>query len=189
MNKEFKGRPSDTVIFIKTFMLSFFVMLAVISAVIAYILMPLVDSMEKSKKIKVGDAEITPRDFLVKVVPSPIETAGAMKGQGCAGTWVTGEKDGMKRSVYLYQVADNETCMSRYGTNSVVAQTAVGPVIMMELVAKGIWDLKGVHGPESFDPDPFVERLAKYEFPAGIREMDSEYEEMINEHKFVEILK
>lgn len=140
-------------------------------------------------KIKVGDAEIAPRDFLVKVVPNPIETAGQMKGKGCAGTWVTGEKDGKRRSVYLYQVADNEECMAKYGTNSVVAQTAVGPVIMMELVAKGIWDLKGVQGPESFDPDPFVERLAKYEFPAGIREMDSDYADMLNEQKMIDALK
>ena len=140
------------------------------------------------KMIKVGDSEISPRDFLVKVVPSPIELAPKMIGKGCAGTWVTGTKDGMKRSVYLYQVADNQECLKKYTTNSVVAQTAVGPVIMMELVAKGIWDLKGVHGPESFDPDPFVERLAKYEFPAGIREMDSEYSDALNEKKFLDAL-
>ncbi|WP_027400113.1 saccharopine dehydrogenase family protein, partial [Anaerovorax odorimutans] len=140
-------------------------------------------------KIKVGNSEITPRDFLVKVIPNPIEQANEMVGKGCAGTWVTGTKDGMRRSVYLYQVADNRECVSKYGTNSVVAQTAVGPVIMMELIAKGIWDIKGVHGPESFDPDPFVERLKKYEFPAGIREMDSEYSDHINEKKFLDALR
>jgi saccharopine dehydrogenase-like NADP-dependent oxidoreductase len=85
-------------------------------------------------------------------------------------------------------VADNQTCLKKYGTNSVVAQTAVGPVIMLELVDKGIWDLKGVHGPESFPPDPFIERLAKYEFPAGIREMDSEYAEMLNEKALLDAL-
>ena len=58
----------------------------------------------------------------------------------------------------------------------------------MELVAKGIWDIKGVHGPESFDPDPFVARLAKYEFPAGIREMDSEYSDELNEQSLVDML-
>lgn len=142
-----------------------------------------------TRKIKVGDSEITPRDFLVKVVPSPIELAPKMIGKGCAGTWVTGTKDGMKRSVYIYQVADNQECNKKYTTNSVVAQTAVGPVIMLELIAKGIWDLKGVHGPESFDPDPFVERLAKYEFPAGIREMDSEYADAMNEKGLLEALK
>jgi len=143
---------------------------------------------EAKEKVKVGDAEIAPRDFLVKVVPSPVESSNNMTGKGCAGTWVTGKKDGLSRSVYLYQVADNQECIKKYGTNSVVAQTAVMPVIMLELIAKGIWDLKGVHGPESFDPDPAIERLAKYEFPAGLREMDSEYSEMLNEKALLDPL-
>ncbi|MCL2493191.1 MAG: saccharopine dehydrogenase NADP-binding domain-containing protein [Clostridiales bacterium] len=136
---------------------------------------------EAKQKIKVGDSEIAPRDFLVKVVPSPVESSNNMTGAGCAGTWVTGKKDGLCRSVYLYQVADNQDCIKKYGTNSVVAQTAVTPVIMMELIAKGIWKLNGVHGAESFDPDPVVERFAKYGFPCGLREMDSEYAEKIAE--------
>jgi saccharopine dehydrogenase-like NADP-dependent oxidoreductase len=136
---------------------------------------------DAERKIKIGDSEITPRDFLVKVVPSPTLTSDAMTGSGCAGTWVTGLKDGKRRSVYLYQVADNQEFIRKYGTNSVVSQTAVGPVIMLELLAKGIWDLKGVHGPESFPPEPFVGLLAKYEFPAGLREMDSEYADSLNE--------
>ena len=136
---------------------------------------------EEKVKIQVGTELITPRDFLVKVVPNPIECSKKMTGVGCAGTWVTGTKDGLRRSVYLYQLADNQDCIKKYGTNSVVAQTAVTPVIMLELIAKGIWDLQGVHGPESFDPDPVIERLAKYEFPAGIREMASEYAETIEQ--------
>ncbi len=143
---------------------------------------------EAWEKIKVGSEEIAPRDFLVKVIPSPVEATMKMVGKGCAGTWVTGTKDGKRRSVYLYQVADNQECIEKYTTNSVVAQTAVAPVVMMELVAKGIWNQKGVYGPESFDPDPFVERLAKYEFPAGIREMDSEYADAMNEKKFTQVI-
>lgn len=141
---------------------------------------------EAHKKIKVGDTEIAPRDFLVKVIPDPQAVSENMIGKGCAGTWVTGKKDGMSRSVYLYQVADTQECRKRYGTNSVVAQTAVGPVIMMELVATGKWDLKGVHGPESFDPDPFVELLEKYEFPAGIQEKSSEYADMVQKKAFLD---
>lgn len=143
---------------------------------------------EAWEKIKVGDEEIAPRDFLVKVIPSPVEATLKMTGKGCAGTCVSGTKDGMRREVYLYQVADNQECIKKYTTNSVVAQTAVGPVIMMELVSKRIWNLKGVHGPESFDPDPFMERLAKYEFPAGIKEMESEYADAQNEKKLVDFI-
>jgi saccharopine dehydrogenase-like NADP-dependent oxidoreductase len=130
---------------------------------------------EARKTVKVGNSEITPRDFLVKVVPNPVESTLNMLGAGCAGTWVTGKKDGLRRSVYIYQVADNQECIKLYGTNSVVAQTGVNPVIITELVAKGIWDKKGVFGPEAFPAEPFVDRLAKYGFPAGLREMDSPY--------------
>ena len=146
-------------------------------------------SMDRADlKVKVGDSEITPRDFLVKVIKSPLDTAKKMVGKGCAGTWVTGTKDGLRRSIYLYQVADNQECLAKYGTNSVVSQTAVGPVIMMELVAKGIWNEPGVHGPESFDPDPFVERMAKYEFPAGLQEKDSPYAQMLQEKAVIKPL-
>ncbi len=143
---------------------------------------------DAERKIKVGSSEITPRDFLVKVVPDPLKLASKMVGKGCAGAWVTGTKDGLKRSVYLYQVADNQECYAKYGTNSVVAQTAFSPVIMLELIAKGIWNLKGVHGPESFDPDPFIERMAKYEFPGGMQEKDSEYSETLNREKLIKTI-
>ncbi|GHU51671.1 hypothetical protein FACS1894127_7960 [Clostridia bacterium] len=141
---------------------------------------------DKHCKVGIGNEEISPRDFLVRVIPSPVKTSGNMYGKGCAGTWVTGTKDGMRRSVYIYQVADNQECIKTFGTNSVVAQTAVGPVIMLELVAKGIWDLKGVHGPESFTAEPFIERMEKYGFPAGMREMDSEYADFLNEKRLME---
>lgn len=141
---------------------------------------------DAKKKIKVGKETITPRDFLVKVIPPPTgESTKHMLGSGCAGTWVRGTKDNKTRSVYLYQVADNQECIKKYGENSVVAQTAVAPVCMMELIATGKWKEKGVLGPESFDPDPFMPLLEKYEFPAGIREMDSEYADELNKKKLV----
>lgn len=143
---------------------------------------------DKHTMIKVGDSEICPRDFLVKVIPNPVDSTKNMTGKGCAGSWVTGTKDGKRRSVYLYQIADNQECIKKYTTNSVVAQTAVSPVIMLELLAKGIWGGTGVLGPESFDPDPYVERLAKYEFPAGLREMESEYLDAIDEKSFLETI-
>jgi saccharopine dehydrogenase-like NADP-dependent oxidoreductase len=94
-----------------------------------------------------------------------------MFGKTCAGTWVKGIKDGRPRQVYLYQVADNETCMRKYGVQAVVWQTAVNPVIAMELLEAGRWQGRGVRGPEAFDPDPFLELMAGYDFPYGLREM------------------
>ena len=143
----------------------------------------------KDIKVKVGDSEITPRDFLAKTAPDPLEIGKIMKGKGCAGTWVKGKKDGMERSIYLYQVADNQECLEKYGTQAVVAQTAFNPAIMMELIAKGIWKDAGVHGPENFDPDPFVERMSKYGFPGGLMEMDSEYKSKMEAEELMKTVK
>jgi saccharopine dehydrogenase-like NADP-dependent oxidoreductase len=40
----------------------------------------------------------------------------------------------------------------------------------MELLEKGVWNGAGVLGPEAFDPLPFMERMAGYGFPYGVRE-------------------
>jgi saccharopine dehydrogenase-like NADP-dependent oxidoreductase len=129
--------------------------------------------LDNKNRIRVGRVEVAPRDVVAACLPDPAHLGDRMFGKTCAGTWVKGEKDGRPREVYLYQVADNETCMARYGVQAVVWQTAVGPVIAMELLANGTWQGAGVLGPEAFDPDPFVERMAGFDFPYGIREMTS----------------
>jgi saccharopine dehydrogenase-like NADP-dependent oxidoreductase len=68
-------------------------------------------------------------------------------------------------------VVDNEWSMREYGSQAVVWQTAVNPVIAMELLANGVWKGTGVLGPEAFDPDPFVELMPGMDFPWGMREI------------------
>jgi saccharopine dehydrogenase-like NADP-dependent oxidoreductase len=94
-----------------------------------------------------------------------------MFGKTCAGTWVKGFKGGKPRQVYLYQVADNEECMQKFGCQAVVAQTAFNAVIGWDLLAHGIWKGVGVQGPEAFDPVPFMQKMADYGFPYDIKEM------------------
>jgi saccharopine dehydrogenase-like NADP-dependent oxidoreductase len=44
----------------------------------------------------------------------------------------------------------------------VVWQTAVNPVVALELLAEGTWSGAGVLGPEAFDAVPFLDRLGSY---------------------------
>jgi saccharopine dehydrogenase-like NADP-dependent oxidoreductase len=93
-----------------------------------------------------------------------------MRGRTCAGTWVTGTgNDGAPKEVYLYHVADNEETMRRDGAQAVVWQTAINPVIALELLAEGVWEGAGVLGPEAFDAVPFLDLLAEHGAPHGIR--------------------
>ena len=126
--------------------------------------------LDNKNKVRVGKVEVAPRDVVAACLPDPAHLGDRMFGKTCAGTWVKGVKDGKPREVYLYQVADNETCMARYGVQAVVWQTAVNPVIAMELLEAGTWRGTGVLGPEAFDPDPFLELMPAYDFPYGIRE-------------------
>ena len=128
-------------------------------------------NLSSAQKIKVTGVEVAPRDVVAACLTNPAYLGDKMHGKTCAGTWVKGVKDGRRRQVYLYQVADNQACMERYGVQAVVWQTAVGPVIAMDLLASGTWQGVGVLGPEAFDPDPFMAKMAQYDFPYGIREM------------------
>jgi saccharopine dehydrogenase-like NADP-dependent oxidoreductase len=127
--------------------------------------------LDNKNPIKVGGVKVAPRDVVAACLPDPAHLGDRMFGKTCAGTWVKGRKDGRPRQVYLYQVADNETCMKKYRVQAVVWQTAVNPVIAMELLEAGIWKGAGVFGPEAFDPDPFMQRMAAYDFPYGMKEM------------------
>ena len=123
--------------------------------------------------IDVKGCKVAPRDVVAACLPDPAHLGDQMFGKTCAGTWVKGTKDGKPRQVYLYQVADNETCMKNYGVQAVVWQTAVGPVIAWDLLQGGTWQGKGVLGPEAFDPDPFMDLMPKYDFPWGMKEMSA----------------
>jgi saccharopine dehydrogenase (NAD+, L-lysine forming) len=127
--------------------------------------------LDSKERIRVGDVDVAPRDVLASVLPNPAELGHLMHGKTCAGTWVTGMADGDRREVYLYHVADNAETMREYGNQAVVWQTAVNPVIAVELLATGGWHGTGVLGPEAFDAVPFLNLLADYGSHHGIVEM------------------
>ncbi|MDT0440432.1 saccharopine dehydrogenase C-terminal domain-containing protein [Streptomyces sp. NPDC005840] len=117
-----------------------------------------------------GAVSVSPRDVVAACLPDPATLGDRMRGKTCAGTWVRGTKDGAEREVYLYHVVDNEWSMAEYGSQAVVWQTAVNPVIALELLATGAWSGSGVLGPEAFPARPFLDLLTAYGSPWGLRE-------------------
>jgi saccharopine dehydrogenase-like NADP-dependent oxidoreductase len=117
-----------------------------------------------------GPAQVSPRDVVAAALPDPATLGDRMHGKTCAGTWVKGTKDGEPREVYLYHVVDNQWSMREYGSQAVVWQTAINPVVALELVATGTWTGTGVLGPEAFPAQPFLDLLGDYGSPWGMRE-------------------
>lgn len=137
--------------------------------------------LDKTQPIRVRSADgpvmVAPRDVVAAGLPDPATIGPRMTGKTCAGVWVTGTgKDGKPRSTYLYHVSDNEWTMAEYESQCVVWQTALNPVIALELLATGVWTGEGVLGPEAFDAKPFLDLMAApesdggYGQPWGIRE-------------------
>jgi len=119
--------------------------------------------LDSTRKVKVGGVEVAPRDVVAASLPDPATLGDRMHGKTCAGTYVTGlGKDGRPRATYLYHVVDNAWSMREYGSQAVVWQTAVNPVVALELLAQGVWSGTGVLGPEAFDPLPFLDRLGTH---------------------------
>jgi saccharopine dehydrogenase-like NADP-dependent oxidoreductase len=127
--------------------------------------------LDRTEKVRVAGVEVSPRDVVAACLPDPAGLGDRMRGKTCAGTWVKGiGKDGSPREVYLYHVVDNEWSMREYGSQAVVWQTAINPIVALELLANQTWTGTGVLGPEAFEPVPFLELLTAYGSPWGMQD-------------------
>src|SRR4051812_7379449 len=127
--------------------------------------------LDSTEPVSVRGQQVSPRDVVAACLPDPVTLGDKMHGRTCAGTWVKGTgKDGRPREVYLYHVVDNEWSMKEYGAQAVVWQTAINPVVALELLDAGVWSGAGVLGPEAFPAQPFLDLLTEYGSPWGIEE-------------------
>ena len=128
--------------------------------------------LDRKERIRVKEVEVAPRDVVAAALPDPATLGERMTGKTCAGTLVTGTgADGRPRKTYLYHVVDNEWSMREYGAQAVVWQTALNPVVALELLASGAWSGRGVLGPEAFPARPFLDKLAELGSAHGVLEL------------------
>jgi saccharopine dehydrogenase (NAD+, L-lysine forming) len=127
--------------------------------------------LDRTDPVSLGGARVSPRDVVAACLPDPATLGDKMTGLTCAGTWVTGTgTDGRPREVYLHHVVDNGWSMAEYGSQAVVWQTAVNPVVALELIDSGAWAGAGVLGPEALPPQPFLDLLTDYGSPWACEE-------------------
>ena len=110
--------------------------------------------------VTVRGVEVSPRDVVAAVLPDPATLGDRMHGRTCAGTWVTGTGvDGKPARCTCTTSPTTRRRWRRHGAQAVVWQTAINPVVALELLAAGVWQGAGVLGPEAFDAVPFLDRL------------------------------
>ena len=127
--------------------------------------------LDSTRPVRVRGVDVAPRDVVAAILPNPAELGDRMVGRTCAGSLVSGlGTDGSPRRTYLYQVVDNEWTMTEFGHQAVVWQTAVHPVVALEMLATGEWKGEGVKGAAAFRADPFLALLDEHGAPWQMQE-------------------
>jgi len=116
--------------------------------------------------------EIIPLQFLKAVLPEPSSLGVTTKGKTNIGDIATGEKDGVAKTFYVYQVCDHEEAYEETGNQAVSYTTGVPAMIGAALVLTGAWKGEGVFNMEQFDPDPFMDMLNAQGLPWQVTELD-----------------
>ena len=109
--------------------------------------------------------EIVPLQFLKAVLPDPSSLGPRTKGKTNIGCIFTGKKDGVEKTIYIYNTCDHQECYKEVGSQAISYTTGVPAMIGAMLVMNGTWQKPGVYNIEEFDPDPFMDALNKWGLP------------------------
>ncbi|MBO4678690.1 MAG: saccharopine dehydrogenase family protein [Lachnospiraceae bacterium] len=109
--------------------------------------------------------EIVPIKFLKALLPDPASLGPRTVGKTNIGCIFTGVKDGVEKTIYIYNVCDHQESYKETGAQAISYTTGVPAMIGTAMVASGTWNKPGVFNVEEFDPDPYMEALNKYGLP------------------------
>jgi len=121
--------------------------------------------MTRIDPVKFEGHDIIPLQFLKALLPDPASLGPTTRGKTCIGCLIKGVKEGKEKTYYVYNVCDHEECYREVKSQAISYTTGVPAMIGAMLMAKKIWQGKGVFNMEQLNPDPFMDALNKYGLP------------------------
>lgn len=115
--------------------------------------------------INYNGMEIVPIQFLKAVLPNPKDLGHDYTGETSIGCRIRGIKDGKERTYYIWNNCSHQAAYRETGTQAVSYTTGVPATTGALMFAKGLWKGAGVFNVEEFDPDPFLDELARQGLP------------------------
>ena len=119
--------------------------------------------------------QIVPLEFLKAVLPNPGSLAEGYTGMTCIGTYITGIKDGQKKTIFIYNNCDHAACYEEVGAQAVSYTTGVPAMIGAALMLNKTWRKAGVVNMEEMDPDPFMDMLNEHGLPWHVLECNAPF--------------
>ncbi|WP_456480473.1 saccharopine dehydrogenase family protein [Nautilia sp.] len=131
--------------------------------------------MTSIEPVKIAEGcEISPMEFLKKVLPDPASLGERTKGQTHIGVVATGYKNGTKKRYYIYNICDHQCAFREVGAQCVSYTTGVPAMIGCLMIAEKQWFETGVKNMEEFPARPFLYQLNKQGLPWFVEELPTE---------------
>ena len=121
--------------------------------------------MLSTSPVDFNGQKIVPIQFLKALLPDPASLGPRTVGKTNIGCIFTGVKDGKEKTIYIYNVCDHQECYKEVESQAISYTTGVPAMIGTALVASGIWNKRGAHTTDEFDPDPYMDMLNKFGLP------------------------
>ena len=127
--------------------------------------------MTRIDEVEFQGQKIVPLQFLKALLPDPASLGPRTKGKTCIGCKITGVKDGVAKTYYIYNICDHEECYKEVQSQAISYTTGVPAMIGGKMILEGKWRGQGVFNIEQLDPDPFMDDLNVYGLPWKVVEL------------------
>ena len=121
--------------------------------------------MARIDEVEYNGQKIVPIQFLKAVLPNPGDLGENYKGWTSIGCRIKVLRNGKEVSYYIYNNCSHEDAFKETGTQGVSYTTGVPATVGAMMFMTGKWSGKGVFNVEQFNPDPFLDTLAKQGLP------------------------
>ncbi|MCH2110020.1 MAG: saccharopine dehydrogenase family protein, partial [Polyangiaceae bacterium] len=93
-------------------------------------------------------------------------------GKTCIGCLIEGKKDGKRKKVFIYNVADHAEAYQEVRSQAISYTTGVPACVGAAMMMTGQWKGAGVFNIEEMDPEPFLDLLSRHGLPFHVKELD-----------------
>lgn len=102
---------------------------------------------------------VEPLKVLKAILPDPTSLASGYTGKTCIGTWLRGKKDGVAKSIFIYNICDHKESYIEVEHQAISYTTGVPAITAALLYFQGKWSDKGLFNVEQLNPDHFLDLM------------------------------
>ena len=117
---------------------------------------------------------VEPLKVLKAILPDPTSLAAGYTGKTCIGTWLRGKKEGVAKSVFIYNICDHKESYIEVEHQAISYTTGVPAITAALLYFQGKWNEKGLYNVEQLNPDHFLDLMPKIGLSWQVMELEAE---------------